>query len=479
MAPVLVVSMFPLLLLIVVLPLVFAALLFFVPERNSLRLMQIAICAVFLLCMIASYIGLSQGFESLSFQQTYLQSLGINLSLQLTKYSSIFLMASAVVLLSSALVASTFIKESRRIYSFLFLLAAGLGIGVFLSDNLFFFYVFWQMCEVAMFFTMYIFGSYDRRYAAIKYLIYSIFAGMFLLLGIVTLYISLPLHTFSITQILSQASSISTSSQLIAAAFLAIAFLIRIPVFPFHNWLPDAHTEAPTPSSMVLSGVMLNFGGYGLLLLFSMLPVAAAYAPYFMFLLGFSAIYGAFVAIRQNNLKRFISYTSMIQMGIAAFGIASLTPLGIAGGVYVMLAHSLTISLLFLVSGAADDSFGTVLINRLTGIVRDAPFLAYSFFFATIAFVGMPLTSGFIGYFLTFQGAFSTYGIVGIFPIAALLLDGAFLLLVLEKAFFSSSQASEPLSNPGIEVICAALFLIAASLILGILPSLLLSSFAV
>ncbi len=470
--------MLPFLAFIVFLPFLFIIPLLFLPERHSFAVSIVSSLLVLLAVLAASAYGLTQGFPSLSFQQGYIQSIGVNLDLELTKYSNIFMVMSAIVLLAAAIVAKSFIKESQRIYNLLFLLVSGSALGVFLSGNLFLFYVFFEISEISMFFIIYVFGGYDRRYAAIKFLIYSIAASLLLLIGILVIYAGLPTGTFTITSIISQSASLPASSQLIALVLLAIAFMIKIPSFPFHSWLPDAHTEAPTTGSMILAGVLLKFGGYGLLLMFLLLPAASSYALPLAAVFGFSALYSSMVAIRQAHLKRLIAYTSIVDMGIASLGIASLVPFGIAGGLYAMLSHGIVISLLFMIVGAVDEAYGTMLVARLKGIVKSIPLLAYGFIFGVFALIGIPLTAGFVGDLLVFIGAFAAYSIWGVVPLAAVLIIGAFLFFVAERAFLSTSKASEPYTTPGLDIKVSMALLFISAVLLGIVPSLLLSPFA-
>ncbi len=470
--------MLPLLPILVLLPFLFLIPVLALPERHSFSISLAAALIVFAAVLAAAYVGLSGGFASLSFQQTYIQSLGIAFSLALTKYSNIFMVMSAIVLLASALAAKSFIKESQRIYNILFLLTAGSVLGVFLAGSLFVFYLFWEISEISMFFIIYIFGGYDRRYAAIKFLVYSIVASLLLLLGILVIYSGLPTQTFDISSVISQAASMPQSIQLLAFLLLGAAFMIKLPVFPFHSWLPDAHTEAPTTGSMILAGILLKFGGYGLLLMFLMLPLAANYSLPLAVLFGFSALYSAMVAMRQAHLKRLIAYTSIVDMGIASLGIASLTSAGIAGGLYAMLSHGIVISLLFLVVGAIDEAYGTMLRAKIKGVVKNLPSLAYGFLFGSFALVGVPLTSGFIGDLLVFIGAFGAYSAGGVVPLAAVLIIGALLFLVLERSFFNSSKAVEPYSNPNSWIKLSMAFLSVTTVLLGIAPFLLLAPFA-
>jgi proton-translocating NADH-quinone oxidoreductase chain M len=471
--------LFPLLPLIVLVPILSAISLFAFNERHSFSIALASSLVMFLLVAYVAYLGLSSGFGALSFSQGYIPSLGISLSLQVTQYGVIFLAMSAIVLLSASIVAGGFIKESRRIYNFLFLLAESSALGLFLSGSLFLFYVFWELCEVAMFFIIYLFGGFDRRYAAIKFMVYSIVASLSLLIGLMVIYANVPTPTFDLASVISQAASIPASAQLIAMLLLAFAFLIKIPAFPFHGWLPDACTEAPTPGSMVLAGVMPAFAVYGLLLMFLVLPASLAYANYFAVLFGFSALYCAIVAIRQSNLKRLIAYAGAMAMGIASLGLASMDAFGTAGALYSLLSHGTIISLMFLLAGALDESFGTPVLERIKGVMKSFPALSYSFMFGAFATVGIPLTSGFIGYLLVFSGAFGAYGVLGLVPIGALALLGAYLFYVLERSFLNVSAAVEPYQNPRRSVYLAIGLLIAATLLFGVLPSLLLSPFAI
>jgi NADH-quinone oxidoreductase subunit M len=470
--------MIPLLALVVFVPFLSIIALFLVPERHSFNVVLAATLLASALALAAVASGLGQGFAQLSFTLPYISSLGISLVFSLTQYSDIFVVMSAVVLLASAMAAGSFIKESRRIYNTLFLLVAGSAFGLFLSGNLVFFYLFFELSEVSMFFMIYIFGGYDRRYAAMKFLVYSIAASLALLIGVMVVYSGTAPNTFSIAGILSQSLSIPAGTQVLALALLLLAFLIKLPVFPFHGWMADAYTEAPTTGSMVLARILPQLGGYGLLLMFLMLPVASDYSIYIAALLGFSALYSALVAVKQVHIKRTIAYASMLDMGIASFGIAAIGTLGVQGGLYLMLSHGIAISLLFLVAGALDEAYGTLLISKLKGAIRNTPVLAYSFIFGSFATIGIPLTAGFVGELLVFSGAVHAFGRFGVVPLAAVLIMGAVLFWIIERSIMNSSKGTSPFAYPGRAILAAMLFLAASTIVLGILPGVLLAPFA-
>ena len=288
--------------LVILVPFLFAGLSLFINRRNLGTLSIISSSLTFLLVMAIIYQAFISGIGSVSSNSDYIPSLGIGLHFQVTDLTLILILMTSIVFLSASIVGTYFIEKGERIYGFIFLMAEGASIGLFLSANLFLFYVFFEIAEIMMFFIIFVYGGYDRRYASIKFIVYSLVASLLLLVGIMVIYANVTPHTFDITQIAAEAGSMPIGAERVAIILLLIAFMIKIPVFPFHSWLPDAHTEAPTTGSMVLAGVLLKFGGYGLLLIFFMLPIASHYGVYLASLFGFSAIYAAFVAMRQAIL---------------------------------------------------------------------------------------------------------------------------------------------------------------------------------
>ena len=445
------------------------------PERHSHKIALIAAAAEMVLAACILYDVSQGGLSSLSFVATYLTNLGINLSFQVTQLSLILVLMTAIVFLAAAIVGREFIQKDQKLYSIVFMLVLGGALGLFLSGNLFLFYIFWEIAEFAMFFIIFAYGGYDRRYAAIKFIIYSIIASLLLLIAIMMLYFYSTPHSFDIYQLQQSAATLPMAVQPIILVLLLVAFMIKAPIFPFHNWLPDAHTEAPTTGSMILAGVLLKFGGYGLLLMFLLVPLAAHYAMYIAAIFGFSAIYGAMVALRQTHLKRMIAYTSIVDMGIIAVGIAAINHFGTAGAIYGMMAHALAISLLFLLAGTIDKVYGTLFIDKLKGIIETSPKITYLFIFGALAAIGLPLTAGFIGDLLIFIGSYSAFGAVGLIPIGAILLVGAYFFWVIEKSFLNIKNKSETYALIGRTVFVSAGFLSLLTIFLGTLPAIILT----
>ncbi len=443
-------------------------------KRHSWNISIAFSVLVALVLLISLYVAKTQGLSPLTFNFNYIPSLGVGFSLQYTSLNLILVVMTVIVFLAASFVGKYFIGKGERIYNMIFLLSEGSALGVFLSANLFLFYIFFEISEVMLFFIIFIYGGYDRRYAAIKFIVYSLVATLCLLIGIIVLYASTTPHTFNISAISLASASLPVSTQLLVLALFVLAFMIKAPVFPFHTWLPDAHTEAPATGSMILAGVLLKFGGYGFLITFLMLPIASHYAIYLAAIFGFSAIYGALTALKQSHLKRMIAYTSVADMGIVAFGLASFTLLGNAGGIYLMLSHGIAISMLFMLAGSIDDGFGTLLIDKIKGLVRSVPDVSYLFLAGIFITIGLPLTTGFIGDLLVFFGAYSTFGLVGLIPMAAIVIVAAYFFWVMERAFFNATRSLDPYNPISRSVIYTGAFLSIAAIALGIAPAILL-----
>ncbi|MGC8671333.1 MAG: complex I subunit 4 family protein [Candidatus Micrarchaeia archaeon] len=458
---------------LVLLPLLFIIPVLVLDRRHSFAV-SVASAAVTLL-LIVSALALAHyyGFGPLESSFAYISSLGIGFSFSMNAFTELLALMTGIVFLAAAISAKSFIKESEKLYNALFLISASSTLGVFLAGNFFLLYVFWEISEFAMFFIIYIFGAYDRRYAAIKFIIFSMTSSLLLLIGIMLIYSEMPVHTFSISEALSNAKLIPAQWQLLILVILLVAFMIKMPIFPFHTWLPDAHTEAPAPGSMILAGVLLKFGGYGMLLAFLMLPIAAKYSFYLALLFALSIIYAGFVTLRQEHFKRAIAYTSVVDMGIAALGLATFNTYGYAGALYAMLSHGIVIALMFLIAGTVDESFGTLLINKLRGIAKSFSGLAYAFIFGSFAMAGLPLTAGFVGDLLVFTGATKALGVVFLAPLLGLLLISVFMFWLAERMFFNISEAIEPYAEVDKSFAYAASLLIASTLLLGILPEIL------
>ncbi len=460
----------PLLPLIILMPFISIVPILLAGRRSSHNIQILSSGIVFALVIAAWYAW--AGSQPLGFSIPYINGFNIDLSFQVSQLSIVMLVMTSVVFLAAAIVGRYFIREDERTYNIIFAVAQGASLALFLSANLFLFYVFWEVAEVMMFFIIFMYGGYGRKRAAIKFIVYSLASSLLLLIAIILLYSSITPHTFEIGSIISTAGSIAPGVQLAIILLFTLSFMIKMPIFPFHNWLPEAHTEAPTTGSMILAGVLLKFGGYGLLLMFLMLPLAAHYSSYMAVAFGFSAMYAALAALRQGNLKRAIAYTSITDMGIVAVGAAAFGILGSDGALYAMLSHGIVISLLFLVAGTLSELYGTLEIEKIKGVLKNFRALTYFFIFGAFGLVGIPLTAGFIGDILVFVAANQAFGLAGLAPLAALLVIGAMMFWLVERIFLSGKETHKYHEiDPRVIAGCAVLS--AASILLGIMPFLL------
>jgi NADH-quinone oxidoreductase subunit M len=447
------------------------ALLVLAIDREYAHLVSIVASAfVFILSLLLIWAANSSGLSSLAFSLNYIPALNVYLNLQLTQVTYVLTLMTAIVFFAASIVGEYFIGKGERIYAFVFLIAEAASLGVFLAANLLLFYVFWEVAEVMMFFFIFVYGGYDKRYASIKFIIYSIMASLLLLIAIILLYVNVTPHTFDINALIGSAAAVPAATQLLVMILLLAAFMIKIPVFPFHSWLPDAHTEAPTTGSMILAGVLLKFGGYGLILMFLLVPLAVGYAKYIAIIFVFSAVYAGLVALRQTNMKRLIAYTSITDMGIVAVGVAALSIMGTDGAIYAMLSHGLAISILFLIAGTIDHLYGTLEISKVKGVVSRFPGVAYLFVIGVFAVIGIPLTAGFIGDLLIFIGAYSSFGLLGLVPLAGLFVVGAALFWLIERTFLTVVKPTAPYETLEGAVVHSGLLLLAFSIAFGVIP---------
>ena len=467
--------MLPILLLIVLIPFIAIAPLLLADKKHAYTISIAASLAVFALAVFALLYANGHGASGLNSSGMYISSLNLNLDLRINQPALMLMLMTSIVFLAASFVGKYFIGERDTLYNVIFLLAEGSSLGVFLSANLFFLYVFWEVAEVMMFFIIFLYGGYNRRYASIKFIVYSILSSLMLLVGILVLYNAVTPHTFDINTIVQSAAGIPAQTQLIVMLLFVVSFLIKMPVFPLHSWLPDAHTEAPTTGSMVLAGVLLKFGGYGLYLMFLMLPAAAQYAPYLFVIFLFSTLYSAYVCLTQSNIKRLIAYTSITDMGIVGVGIAAMNTFGYTGAMYAMFNHGVAISLLFLIAGTLDHLYGTLEIDKIKGVIKNFAGMSYLFVAGVFAALGIPLTAGFIADILIFIGATTVFGAWGLAPLVGVLIMGAALFWVIERVFMSASKAVEPYNPLDRAVMWSGALLAGAAILFGLLPFLFLS----
>jgi NADH-quinone oxidoreductase subunit M len=299
-------------------------------------------------------------------------------------------------------------NREKEFYAFLLLLEFGL-IGVFLAQDLFLFYVFWEVSLVPMYFLVGIWGHERRIYAAVKFFLFTMAGSMLMLTAIIYLYNQA--HTFSYAAILNQLSSgelrLSPQEQMLLFLGFFVAFAIKVPLFPLHTWLPDAHVEAPTAGSVMLASVMLKMGTYGILhFCLPLFPAAARQCSGWIATLAIAGIlYGALVAMVQPNMKKLVAYSSVSHLGFVVLGIFSFTQQGLDGAVYQMLNHGISTGALFVFVGLLYERRHSLEIADYGGVATVAPWLSTAFMITTLASIGLPTLNNFVGEFLVLQGA--------------------------------------------------------------------------
>jgi NADH-quinone oxidoreductase subunit M len=292
------------------------------------------------------------------------------------------------------------------------LLETGMA-GTFIAFDLILFFVFWEMVLVPMYFLIGIWGSANREYAAIKFFLYTLLGSIVMLLGFLALYFRGPdPHTFDMVRLtqFGAAGGFSRTFQLLAFGAVALGFAVKVPMWPFHTWLPDAHTEAPTIGSVLLAGIMLKMGTYGFIrIALPMLPEGArAYAPWIGGLAAIAIVYAALACLAQRDLKRLIAFSSVGHMGFVMLGIATLTTIGIQAAIFGMVAHGVITGMLFFCVGSIYDRYHTREIADIGGgMAQRMPKLAGIFAFVAIASLGLPGLAGFWGEVMALLSSFS------------------------------------------------------------------------
>jgi NADH-quinone oxidoreductase subunit M len=279
--------------------------------------------------------------------------------------------------------------------------------GTFVAQDLILFFVFFELVLLPMYFMIGVWGGANRQYASIKFFLYTLFGSALMILSFLALYF-LGGNTFDIPELVQNGPGIGRSTQILIFAGLFMGFAIKVPMFPFHTWLPDAHTEAPTVGSVILAAVLLKLGTYGFIrIALPMLPEAAmAWAPWIGGLAVIGIIYGALGCLAQKDLKRLIAFSSVAHMGYVMLGISTLTDYGINAAVFGMVAHGLITGMLFFLAGSIGERFHTRELSRLGGLLKQAPHLGWILGFCSFASLGLPGLAGFWGEFPAILSAY-------------------------------------------------------------------------
>jgi len=347
----------------------------------------------------------------------------------------VFLTALLTVL---AVIASRNIDDRvAQYFTLLLMLEAGL-IGVFVSLDLMLFYLFWEVVLIPMYFLISIWGGDNRAYAAVKFFVYTLAGSLAMLGGIIALYMATGARTFDMLEVGALAAKLPASVQTPIFLAIAVGLAVKVPIFPLHTWLPDAHVQAPTAVSVLLAGVLLKMGSYGFLRLGpTLLPQGfKALLPLLAMLAVISIVYGAAVALMQTDLKKLVAYSSISHMGYVMLGISTGTAAGITGAQVQMFSHGLIAGLLFFLVGAFYERAHTREISAFGGVAKITPILAGLLVFASFASLGLPGMSGFVGEFLVIVGTLGVYPAYAVIAAFAVIITVGYLLWMLRRVAF-------------------------------------------
>jgi NADH-quinone oxidoreductase subunit M len=467
-------------------PLVGAILILFVPREseNAHRVLGNVFGLLGFLVSLPLVWRFQIGLPGYQFRESadWIPSIGAHYTLGIDGISFLLVMLTTVLGAISILSSWSAIKMRRKEYYILFLLLQVGMLGVFMSLDFFLFYLFWEVMLVPMYFLIGVWGSDRRLYAAIKFFLYTLAGSVLMLLAILALYyqahqVTGQPFTFDIPTLLGVVPQFSTAFQVYLFWGFFFAFAIKVPMFPFHTWLPDAHTEAPTAGSVILAGVLLKMGTYGFirfsLPLLPADPVARHKIVTILIVLSLiGIIYGALVCMMQKDMKKLIAYSSVSHLGFCTLGIFALTPQGLSGSVIQQINHGISTGALFLLIGVLYERRHTRLISEFGGLSTPMPNFAAVYLIATLSSLGLPLLNGFIGEFTILSGIFQVSLRFAAWAVIGIILGAAYLLWLYQRVMFGSvtNPANEHLPDLNLREYATLVPLLIAAFWIGIYP---------
>jgi NADH-quinone oxidoreductase subunit M len=465
---------YPLLSFMIFLPVVGAILLLFIRNASMARWIALGFSVAELVLCLPLLLNFDASTPHMQFGESipWIAAWNINYRLGVDGISILFVGLTALLTTVSIMVSWTAIQDRVREFMLSMLLLEAAIIGVFVSLDLFLFYIFWEAMLIPMYLLIGVWGGPNRLYAAIKFFLYTLVGSVLMLVAIIAVYFAAG-HTFDVLAIMNY--KFGRAFQMAAFAAFFAAFAVKVPMFPVHTWLPDAHVEAPTAGSIILAGILIKMGAYGFLR-FSLpfFPDAAiAWTPAIMTLSVIAIIYGAYMAFAQTDFKKLIAYSSVSHMGFVTLGLFALNSQGLEGGILQMLNHGISTGALFLAVGVIYERTHTRLIADYGGIAAKVPIYATFLLIITLSSIGLPGTNGFIGEFTILLGAFLHYKPYAVISSLGIILGAGYMLWLYQRVAFGkiTNPHNEHLADMNLREVAAALPLVLLVFVIGLYPN--------
>ena len=410
---------------------------------------------------------------------SWIPTIGVSYFVGIDGISVLLVLLTTLTMIVGVLCSFTAIEErEKEYYVCLLLLATGM-LGTFVALDIFLFYVFFEITLVPMYFLIGVWGGPRKLYAAIKFFLYTLFGSVLMLLGILAFYFAnlkmgTGTLTFDLVELYAVGPKIPLSLQIWIFLAFFIGFAIKVPMFPFHTWLPDAHVEAPTAGSVILAGILLKMGTYGFVrFALPLLPQASqVFVPFMMLLSIIGIIYGALVAMAQTDIKKLVAYSSVSHLGFVMLGVFALNEQGVLGGQLQMINHGISTGALFLLVGIIYERRHTRLISEYGGLSKVVPVYTVLFAITMLSSIGLPGLNGFVGEFLILIGAFKKSYVYASFAVVGIVLGAAYMLWLFQRVFFGNldNPKNEKLTDCNAREVLYLLPLIVLMFWIGLYP---------